>query len=64
MSGSTLQGPHGTVDKVLASGQKIWLSHCEPLDKSPQFPHLLSGASNPKGQPRSPEEEGQDSAWD
>jgi hypothetical protein len=51
------------MEKVLASGQKIWLSHCEFLDKSPQFPHLSSGASNPKGQPGSPEEKAQESAW-
>lgn len=49
--------------KVLASGQKTWLSHWEPLDKSPQFPHLSSGASNPQGQPGSPEEKGEESAW-
>lgn len=51
LSGNPPQGQRGTMEKLLASGQKIWFSHCEPLDKSPQFPHLLSGDNNPKEQP-------------
>lgn len=26
----------------MASGLKIWLSHCEILHKSPQFPHMVT----------------------
>lgn len=35
LSGNPPQGQRGTMEKLLASGQKIWFSHCEPLDKSP-----------------------------
>lgn len=58
------QGQYGAVEKVVASGPKIWLSHCETLHKSPQFPHLLNGDNNAKKQPQSPKEKDRMELWD